>query len=349
MWQNIRKALGYLLAVMLLASLVTTLYAEAARAPAKAKGNSNGPKVGNKGTQGKNTPPNNVRKGDNRDDAKSGKIDRPGDGNSGQGDDKKGGFKDPKNDNKRPRHDPRTCPICKRHLPPQKEPTKRQPPQTTDKDNQGVRDRGQGEGREGAGQGAENRRPDFPGRKWDKREDVRDRREDRRDKKEDIKDRREDRRDRREDVQDKREDRRDQREDVKDRREDKRDNKYPPRRKWGAGDNRDDNKSGKIDRIGDGNSGQGNDRKLPPKREGADRPKMQPRPEGNSSANTTDKRRGDNRDDSKSGKIDRIGDGNSGQGNDKGARLRPPHNPRTCPICNPKLRNDAKKTQNAQR
>lgn len=299
MRQNIRKTLSYLLTVMLLASLAATLNAE----PARTKVNNAKPKAGKQEPK-KNTPPNNERKGDNRDDAKSGKIDRPGDGNSGQGDDKKDGFRDHKKDNKKPRHDPRTCPICKRHLHPLL--SKKKPPQTNDKDrnNQGVRDRGQGEGRDGTGQGVENRKL-LPVRKWDKREDIRDRREDRRDKHEDIKDRREDRRDKaedkrddktdggkwdrpedrrdqREDVKDRWEDIRDRREDVRDRSEDKRDNKYPPRRKWDAGDNRDDVKSGKIDRPGDGNSG---------------------------------------------------------QGNDKGARLRPPHNPRTCSICNPGLRN----------
>ena len=52
---------------------------------------------------------------------------------------------------------------------------------------------------------------------------LRDRIEDRRDRREDIRDRRENRRDRREDVRDVREDRRDRRENVRDRLEDRRD------------------------------------------------------------------------------------------------------------------------------
>jgi len=342
--KKIKGAISCLLAVILLASLAATLNAE----PARTNANNNGTKVGKQEPKKKTTiTPNKNRKGDNRDDAKSGKIDRPGDGNSGQGDDKNppknrrgdnrddaksgkidrpgdgnSGQGDDKKSGVKPKHDPRTCPICKRHLPPL--PPKKQHPQTTNKDNSGVRDRGQGEGRDdvgqGKGQGDENRKGNSLRKKWgaDRREDVKDRKEERRDNREDVRDRREDR---------------------KDRREDKRDNKYPPKRKWGAGDNRDDNKSGKIDRPGDGNSGQGNDRK----REGNDRPKVRPnQPQGGSSANTPDKRRGDNRDDAKSGKVDRPGDGNSGQGNDKDARLRPPHNPRTCPICNPRLKNDGK-------
>ena len=203
MWQNIRKVVSYSLAVMLLVSLVAALYAEAP----KAGGNSNGHKVGNQGKPKKN---NNDRKGDNRDDAKSGKIDRKGDGNSGQGDDKnqpknrKGdnrddaksgkidrpgdgnsGQGDDKKPGVKPKHDPRACPICKRHLPPKKE-----PPQTTGKDNSGVRDRGQVEGRDNAGQGQgqgdENRKGNSLRKKWgaDKREDVRDRKEDKRDNRE---------------------------------------------------------------------------------------------------------------------------------------------------------------------
>ncbi|MDI6732449.1 MAG: hypothetical protein QME51_00130 [Planctomycetota bacterium] len=286
MWHKLIKTVPYLLIVMLLISTMSVLYAEA-------KGQA-GDKKSDKSAADNPAKDNKENKGDNRDDSKSGKIDRIGDGNSGQGDDKKPGYR-PK-----PPHDIKTCPICRRHLPP---PSIKK--DANEKVNQGVRDWrdwGKGEGRDFVGQGGEQK-------KWSKsQKDIRDRIEDRRDRREDVRDRREDNKDKAE--QRRREIEKENRERAEKYR------KYLLQKK--VDDNRDDSKSGKSDRIGDGNSGQGNDKKLLPPR-----PRIQPYPP----------KQGDNRDDSKSGKIDRSGDGNSGQGDDKKPGYRPPHDIKTCPIC----------------
>jgi len=77
------------------------------------------------------------------------------------------------------------------------------------------------------------------------------------------------------------------------------------------GDNQDDSHSGKIDVVDDGNSGQGDDNKTPI---AAD-----PQAAQNTPSDPKDHKQvipGDNQDDAHSEKVDCIGDGDSGQGND---------------------------------
>lgn len=173
MWQSMKKIMPWLVIVVLLITVMAIRYAEARQEGQPSGGGEQRiqpqPEPPGKGT-GINKPfPE--RRGDNRDDTRSGKIDRPGDGNSGQGDDKnrpsKDKFTPPSNkEGKRPPVFKPHCPTCRCHLlhrpqpstQPQREEDsgKIQPSSSSSSpkgDNQGVRDRGQGEGRDGVGQG----------------------------------------------------------------------------------------------------------------------------------------------------------------------------------------------------
>ena len=157
---------------------VERIYAEGGKSntPAKPNADAKKPTTGEKkqpegGYQWWGYDKKNTGNGDNRDDAKSGKIDRLGDGNSGQGNDKnkREDIRDRREDKKDRRED--------------------------------IRDRL--EDRKDKREDIRDRRNDGGAR--DRTEDIRDRREDRKDRREDARDRREDRKDKREDVKERRE------------------------------------------------------------------------------------------------------------------------------------------------